>query len=140
VITNQSGIGRGYFDETFVGKVHEEMRRLFLKEGAVIDGFYYCPHHPTEGMGKYRQACSCRKPKPGLLFTAAADMDIDIGKSYMIGDMPKDVEAGQRAEAKGILVRTGYGKVAEMGSTRPDHIAPDILAAVKWLLSDRETS
>jgi len=140
VITNQSGIGRGYFDEAFVGRVHEKMRRLFLKEGAVIDGFYYCPHHPTEGMGQYRQVCSCRKPEPGLLLKAAEDLDIDLGKSYMIGDMPKDVEVGQRAGAKGIFVRTGYGMVVHMGSTHPDYIALDILAAVKWLLSDREAS
>jgi D,D-heptose 1,7-bisphosphate phosphatase len=140
VITNQSGIGRGFFNEAFVGRVHEEMRRLFLEERAVIDGFYYCPHHPTEGMGQYRQACSCRKPEPGLILKAAEDLVIDLGKSYMIGDTPKDVEAGQRAGAKGILVQTGYGKVAEMGSTHPDYIAQDVFAAVKWLLSDRETS
>jgi D-glycero-D-manno-heptose 1,7-bisphosphate phosphatase len=138
VITNQSGIGRGFFDEAFVDKIHEEMRNLFLKKGAVIDSFYYCPHHPTEGVGEYRQACSCRKPEPGLLLKAAEDLDIDLGKSYMIGDMPKDVEVGQRAGSKGILVRTGYGKVVDIGSTRPDYIAQDILAAVKWLLSDRE--
>ncbi|MEI8172251.1 MAG: HAD family hydrolase [Deltaproteobacteria bacterium] len=140
VITNQSGIGRGFFDEAFVGRVHEEMRSLFLKEGAVIDSFYYCPHHPTEGMGQYRQVCSCRKPEPGLLLKAAEDLDIDLGKSYMIGDMPKDVEVGQRAGAKGILVQTGYGKVADMGSIHPDYIAQDILDAVTWLLSNREIS
>ena len=138
VITNQSGIGRGFFDEAFVVRVHEEMRRLFLKEGALIDGFYYCPHHPTEGIGLYRQACSCRKPEPGLLLNAAEDLVIDIGKSYMIGDTPKDVEAGQRAGAKGILVQTGYGKVADMGSTHPDYIAQDVLEAVKWIMRDRK--
>jgi len=138
VITNQSGIGRGFFDEAFVGRVHEEMRSLFLKEGAVIDSFYYCPHHPTEGMGQYRQVCSCRKPEPGLLLKAAEDLDIDIGKSYMIGDMPKDVEVGQRAGAKGILVQTGYGKVADMGSIHPDYIAQDILDAVTWIMQDRK--
>ncbi|MEI7639215.1 MAG: HAD family hydrolase [Syntrophus sp. (in: bacteria)] len=137
VITNQSGIGRGFFDEDFVGRVHEEMRSLFLKEGAVIDGFYYCPHHPTEGIGPYRQTCSCRKPESGLLLKAAEDLLIDLGKSYMIGDMPKDVEAGQSAEAKGILVQTGYGKVADMGSTHPDYIVKDILEAVKWIMQDR---
>ena len=140
VITNQSGIGRGFFDEAFVGRVHEEMRSLFLKEGAVIDSFYYCPHHPTEGMGQYRQVCSCRKPEPGLLIKAAEDLGIDLSRSYMIGDRTKDVEVGQRTGAKGILVQTGYGKVADMGSIHPDYIAQDILAAVKWLLSDRETS
>ncbi|MCK9392901.1 MAG: HAD family hydrolase [Syntrophales bacterium] len=138
VITNQSGIGRGLFDEAFVERVHEEMRHIFLKEGAVMDSFYYCPHHPIEGIGPYRQTCSCRKPEPGLLLKAAKDLDIDLGKSYMIGDMPKDVEVGQRAGAKGILVRTGYGKVAGMGSTRPDYIAQDILEAVRWIMQDRK--
>ncbi|MDQ1277763.1 MAG: D-glycero-D-manno-heptose 1,7-bisphosphate phosphatase [Thermodesulfobacteriota bacterium] len=137
VITNQSGIGRGFFDEAFVDRVHEEMGRRFLAEGVLIDGFYYCPHHPTEGVGPYRQTCSCRKPEPGLLLKAAADLGIDLGRSYMIGDMPKDVEAGQRAGAKGILVRTGYGKAADMELTRPDYIGPDILGAVKWLMADR---
>jgi len=140
VITNQSGIGRGFFDELFVGRVHEEMRGLFLKEGAVIDSFYYCPHHPTEGMGQYRQVCSCRKPEPGLLLKASEDLDIDLGKSYMIGDMPKDVEVGQRAGAKGILVQTGYGKGVDMGSTHPDYIAKDVLEAVKWIMRDRKKS
>ncbi len=137
VITNQSGIGRGFFDDAFVGRVHEEMRRLFLNKGAFLDGFYYCPHHPTEGMGQYRQVCPCRKPEPGLLLKAAEDLVIDLGKSYMIGDTPKDVEAGQKAGAKGILVQTGYGKVADTGSTHPDHIAQDILEAVKWIMQDR---
>ncbi len=137
VITNQSGIGRGFFDEAFVDRVHEEMGRRFLAEGVLIDGFYYCPHHPTEGVGPYRQTCSCRKPEPGLLLKAAADLGIDLGRSYMIGDMPKDVEAGQRAGAKGILVRTGYGKAVDMELTRPDYIGPDILGAVKWLMADR---
>jgi len=138
VITNQSGIGRGFFDELFVARVHEEMRGLFLKEGAVIDSFYYCPHHPTEGMGQYRQVCSCRKPEPGLLLKASEDLDIDLGKSYMVGDMPKDVEVGQRAGAKGILVQTGYGKVVDIGSTHPDYIAQDILEAAKWIIQDRK--
>ena len=138
VITNQSGIGRGFFDEAFVDRVHEEMCGLFLGKGAVIDGFYFCPHHPTEGIGEYRQLCSCRKPEPGLLLKAAEDLDIDLGKSYMIGDMPKDVEVGQRAGAKGILVQTGYGKVVDIGSTHPDHIAQDILEAVKWIIQDRK--
>jgi D-glycero-D-manno-heptose 1,7-bisphosphate phosphatase len=137
VITNQSGIGRGFFDEAFVDRVHAEISRRFLAEGGLIDGFYYCPHHPTEGSGPYRQTCSCRKPEPGLLLKAAKDLDIELGKSYMIGDVAKDVEAGQRAGAKGILVRTGYGEVAAMGSTRPDYIAPDILAAVRWIMADR---
>ena len=135
VITNQSGIARGFFDEAFVGKVHAEMARLLRKEGAAIDGFYFCPHHPTEGIGRYRRTCSCRKPAPGLLVQAAAELAIDLTRSFMIGDMPKDVEAGQRAGAKGILVRTGYGNTVELGSLAPDYIATDLLDAVSWILA-----
>ena len=134
VITNQSGIGRGLFDEAFVGEVHAEMSRMLGKAGAVIDGFYFCPHHPTEGIGGYRRSCSCRKPAPGMLLRAAAELAIDLSLSYMIGDTAKDVEAGQRAGAKGILVRTGYGKDVELGPVTPDLIAPDLLAAVRWIL------
>ncbi|MDI9569408.1 MAG: HAD family hydrolase [Pseudomonadota bacterium] len=138
VITNQSGIGRGMFDEAFVMEVHAEMSRRLRKEGAAIDGYYFCPHHPTEGIGGYRQSCPCRKPAPGMLLRAAAELAIDLSRSYMIGDMPKDVEAGQRAGGKGILVRTGYGQNADLGAVTPDHIAPDILAAVRWILARRE--
>jgi len=134
VVTNQSGIGRGLFDEAFVGEVHAEMSRMLREAGAVIDGFYFCPHHPTEGIGGYRRSCSCRKPAPGMLLRAAAELAIDLSRSYMIGDMAKDVEAGQRAGAKGILVRTGYGKDVEADSAAPDHIASDLLAAVRWIL------
>ena len=134
VVTNQSGIGRGLFDEAFVGEVHAEMSRMLGEVGAVIDGFYFCPHHPTEGIGGYRRSCSCRKPAPGMLLRAAAELAIDLSRSYMIGDMAKDVEAGQRAGAKGILVRTGYGKDVEADSAAPDHIASDLLAAVRWIL------
>jgi len=139
VITNQSGIGRGLFDEVFVGAVHAEMSRMLGEAGAVIDGFYFCPHHPTEGIGGYRRSCSCRKPAPGLLLRAASELAIDLSRSYMIGDMAKDVEAGQRAGAKGILVRTGYGKDMEAGSSAPDHIASDILDAVRWILGQGKT-
>jgi len=135
VVTNQSGIARGFFDEKFVAAVHDEMARLLRGEGAAIDGFYFCPHHPTEGIGGYRQSCSCRKPAPGLLLQAAAELSIDLSRSWMIGDMPKDVEAGQRAGAKGILVRTGYGRSVEPGATKPDFIATDILEAVRRLLA-----
>jgi len=138
VITNQSGIGRGLFDEAFVREVHAEMSRMLGEEGAAIDGYYFCPHHPTEGIGKYRQSCSCRKPAPGLLLQAAAELAIDLSRSYMVGDMPKDVEAGQRAGAGGVLVRTGYGNTVELGPVKPDYIAPDVLTAVRWILEKGE--
>lgn len=136
VITNQSGIARGFFDEAFVRGIHRHMKRLFREKDAVIDGFYYCPHHPEEGKGQYLQACSCRKPEPGMLIRAAQEMDIDLEHSYIVGDTLKDVEAGQRAGCQGVLVRTGYGRNVDSGMVKPDHVAKDILAAAHWILKD----
>jgi histidinol-phosphate phosphatase family protein len=136
VITNQSGVGRGYFDETVVEGIHDHLRAAFLAEGAVIDEFYYCPHHPTEGRGVYLISCSCRKPEPGMLIRAAAERNIDLLHSYMIGDTPKDVLAGKRAGCKGVLVETGYGRDADTTKIRPDYTAKDILDATRWILED----
>jgi D-glycero-D-manno-heptose 1,7-bisphosphate phosphatase len=138
VVTNQSGIARGFFDEAFVLSLHEQMRTIFLENGAVIDGFYYCPHHPTAGIAPYQKVCACRKPEPGLLMIAAKERDVDLETSYMIGDLFTDVEAGQRAGAKGILVRTGYGQQAVSDTITPDYVADDILEAVDWILADKQ--
>ena len=100
VVTNQSGIARGYFTEDFVRSVHERINEMLRAEGAHIDGFYVCPHHPVYGNGIYKQHCECRKPKPGMLLQAAEEMNIDLTRSYMIGDMLKDIEAGKKAGAK----------------------------------------
>jgi len=137
VVTNQSGIARGYFTEAFVRSVHERINELLRADGAFIDGFYVCPHHPVYGNGIYKQDCGCRKPKPGLLLQAASEMDIDLSRSYMVGDMLKDIEAGKRAGAKGVLVRTGYG-VNIVRTDMPAFIAEDVLEAVQWILRDRE--
>ena len=152
VVTNQSGIARGMFDEVFVGAAHERLREMLREEGASVDGFYFCPHHPTEGRERYRMNCACRKPAPGLLLRAARELSIDPERSYMIGDTVKDIEAGSRFGARGILVLTGYGaKAADIFGSgggvhpaggqpmiRPAYIAADILAAVRWILKDRE--
>ena len=138
VITNQSGVARGLFSEEFVQTVHAIIQEQLKARKAFIEAFYHCPHHPTEGQGVYLQACNCRKPAPGLLFKAADEMEIDLGRSYMIGDMPKDIEAAKRAGAKGILVRTGYGQEHRAFDVEPDYIAGNILEAVRWILKDRE--
>jgi D-glycero-D-manno-heptose 1,7-bisphosphate phosphatase len=140
VVTNQSGIARGFFDEAFVQDVHELIRALFHAQGAVIDGFYFCPHHPTGGQDPYLQDCPCRKPAPGMLIRAAKERNIDLGRSYMIGDMLTDVMAGQQAGGKGILVRTGYGRGVDLEQGKPDHIAEDVLDAVRWILKDLQVS
>ena len=136
VVTNQSGIARGYFTEEFVRSVHDRINELLAARGARIDGFYVCPHHPVYGNGIYKQECSCRKPKPGMLLRAAAEFNIDLSRSYMIGDMLKDIETGKKLGVKGILVRTGYG-MNIVRTDMPAYIAEDILEAVQWILKDR---
>ena len=162
VVTNQSGVARGIFDEVVVGAVHARLRELLLMEGGFLDGIYFCPHHPTEGREQYLLSCDCRKPAPGMLLQAAAELNLDPAGSYMVGDTLKDIEAGARVGVRGVLVRTGYGaesaaaletreepkrKIPD-GTARPGgealivqpvHIAVDILAAVRWLLKDRKT-
>ncbi|MBP7032785.1 MAG: HAD family hydrolase [Syntrophobacterales bacterium] len=137
VVTNQSGIARGYFTEDFVRSVHDRINELLAPGGARIDGFYVCPHHPVYGEGIYKQDCECRKPKPGMLLRAAAELNVDLSRSYMIGDMLKDIETGKKLGVKGILVRTGYGSNI-VRTDMPAYIAEDILEAVRWILEDRK--
>ena len=109
VVTNQSGVARGIFDEAFVDEVHARLRKMLGDQGAFLDGVYFCPHHPTEGRGRYLRSCDCRKPAPGLLLRAAEELSLDPERSTMIGDTLKDIEAAARIGMRGILVRTGYG-------------------------------
>ncbi|RPI99856.1 MAG: HAD family hydrolase, partial [Deltaproteobacteria bacterium] len=110
VITNQSGVARGYFPESVVQEVHQKMVGLLRAEGAYLDGIYYCPHHPDAGDPPFRQRCRCRKPATGLVEQAARDLDLDLSSSYAIGDRGIDIEFARKIGAKGILVLTGYGK------------------------------
>jgi D-glycero-D-manno-heptose 1,7-bisphosphate phosphatase len=140
VITNQSGVARGYFPESLIGLVHQRMEEILRKEGARLDGIYYCPHHPDAGAPPYRQKCRCRKPDTGLVETAVKELDIDCSKSYVIGDRGADLEFAQRVGAKGILVLTGYGKgeweyCRDQWEVKPDHVASDLYGAVLWILS-----
>ena len=145
VVTNQAGVARGFFSEEFVRQTHEILQTALQQGKASIDKFYYCPHHPTEGTGIYLHNCNCRKPLPGMLLQAADDLDIELGKSYMIGDTCRDMETAKKAGVKGILVKTGYGReeLLDFGSdvvvadNKPDFIAEDILDAVKWIMKDR---
>lgn len=139
VLTNQAGVARGYFREALVDQVHDRLRELLAAGGARLDGVYFCPHHPTVGPDAYRKACVCRKPKPGMLFRARDEMGIDLSRSYMIGDSVRDIEAAQNGGAIPVLVLTGYGRgewehQPERWSVRPDHVAEDLLDAVRWIL------
>ena len=137
VVTNQSGVARGFFDETFLKTVHEHMRKTFQGRGAFIDRFYYCPHHPTEGIGRYRVSCGCRKPEPGMLLQASEELDIDLSASYVVGDTARDMESAIRVGATGILVKTGYGRNVAPSEIRVAYRAEDILDAAQWILGDQ---
>jgi len=139
VITNQSGVARGFFSEEQLRAIHEEFLHLLREEGARLDGIYYCPHHPTEGQEPYLRVCECRKPSPGLLKKAAEELDIDLEASFMVGDHFADVAAGLAVGGKGILVLTGHGEktLGEKATwtVSPSWIAQDLAAAVDWILS-----
>jgi D-glycero-D-manno-heptose 1,7-bisphosphate phosphatase len=107
VITNQAGVARGYYAEEQVESLHDWMNEELNKVGAYIDAFYFCPHHPTEGIDSYRLDCSCRKPKPGLVLQALAEWPVDPEKSFLIGDKTSDLAAAEAAGIKGYLFSGG---------------------------------
>jgi len=135
VVSNQSGVGRGYFDERAVETLHRHIQQELVAYGTSIDAFYFCPHHPGEGVGDYMVVCNCRKDAPGMLLQAAVEYDIDLQQSFMIGDKLADIEAGQRAGCQSILVMTGYG---ESIATKPEVIqvakCPDLVCAASLIL------
>jgi len=139
VITNQSGVARGYFPESLIQLVHQKMQDLLRMEGARLDGIYYCPHHPEAGEPPYRQRCRCRKPATGLIEEAVKELDLDCSQSYSIGDRGADIELGRQVGAKGILVLTGYGKGEweyhrDQWKVKPDYVARDLHEAVQWII------
>lgn len=109
VVTNQSGVARGFFELADVHKLHEHVNCLLAYDQAHVDAFFICPHHPEAGEGIWRQRCDCRKGAPGLLLQAARQMHIDLSRSFMVGDKDADMEAGLNAGCTPLLVLTGYG-------------------------------
>ncbi len=108
VISNQPGVALGKFDEQALTLVHKRLAELFAENGAQLGGFYYCPHHPQGSVERYSVACECRKPHPGLILRAATDHDIVLERSYMVGDILDDIEAGNRAGCRTIMVDNGH--------------------------------
>jgi D-glycero-D-manno-heptose 1,7-bisphosphate phosphatase len=137
VITNQAGIARGIVPDSFVGKAHAAITARLAAGDARVDAYYYCPHHPQGIVEEYTRVCDCRKPQPGMLRRAAADFDLDLTASFVVGDKLTDVEAGHAAGSRGILVRTGYGRREETLANwrvRPDAIVDNLMGAVSWIL------
>ena len=141
VVTNQAGVARGYFPESLIHEVHASLRASVEAGGARLDGIFVCPHHPSVGEPPYRQECDCRKPRPGLLKRAQAELGADLSRSWVVGDRHGDLELAFRAGARGALVKSGYGRgeLEHHGPTwsrPPDLVAENLLEAVERILNE----
>lgn len=136
IVSNQSGVARGYFSAAEVHQVSEYLHELLRAESVPLAGFYFCPHHPEGAVREYSIQCDCRKPAPGLLQQAAANLGIDLSRSWMIGDILDDIEAGHRAGCRSILCDVGSETQWQRSPLRtPDHIVADLGAAADCILS-----
>jgi len=131
VITNQSGIARGYFTQETLAAIHQNMKDVLAQHGAKVDAIYYCPHHPDD-------ACDCRKPGTALFRKAAEDLGIDFKASYVVGDMQMDIDAGKALGCRTVLVTTGPQSPISNPQTPidpPDHVASDLLHVAEWIMA-----
>lgn len=135
VVTNQSGVARGYFPESLIQEVHRRMQHHLRSAGARLDAVYYCPHSSADG-------CDCRKPKTGMIARAERELRLDVPRSFVVGDRFSDMEMGFRSGCKTVFVRTGYGLGEETWHAKewprqPDAIVDDLERAVDWILGQR---
>lgn len=140
MVSNQSGVARDYFPIDLVYDVHSFLEKKLQKKGAHLDGIFFCPHYPSGKIREYCRECDCRKPKTGLLDQANDIFDIDMSRSYVVGDRYTDMEFAERAGLKGILVKTGYGRgdieyVLPQKGVKPVYIAEDLFDAVQWIIN-----
>ena len=139
IVTNQSGVARGYYDLDAVSVLHQHLQNRLSEVGAVIDAFYVCPHHPTAGLDEFRIECDCRKGKPGMLLSAAREMHLDLASSIIVGDKLSDIEAGFAAGCTPYLVLTGFG--SEESGRVPEEIKRfvDLPAVVDYIVASKNT-
>ncbi|HXI82569.1 MAG TPA: D-glycero-beta-D-manno-heptose 1,7-bisphosphate 7-phosphatase [Verrucomicrobiae bacterium] len=131
IITNQSGVGRGYFTREAVESIHAHLDEYFGKHHVHFDRYYVCPHHPEDN-------CDCRKPKPKFLRDAAREYGLDLSRCFMVGDRASDIQAGINAGVSTVLVLTGVGhETLAKREVKPDHVAEDIGAAASWILKGK---
>lgn len=139
VVANQSGIAHGCFGEEAMAPVSDRLSDLLFREQLTLDGFYYCPHHPLGTVSDYAFACACRKPSPGMLLRAAHEHDIDLRASWMIGGVLDDVEAGNRAGCRTVLLDHGKESEWRLGPRRiPTRMAPDLYTAAVLIAAHQE--
>ncbi|HEY8520959.1 MAG TPA: HAD family hydrolase [Gammaproteobacteria bacterium] len=141
VVSNQSGVARGFFAEADVRAVGRRLAALFAELGARLDGFYWCPHHPEGAVPRYRRECACRKPRPGLLLRAAGDLGLDLRASWLVGDILDDIEAGRRAGCRTVLLDIGNETEWRVDARRlPHHVVADLAWAAGVILAHEPTS
>jgi len=144
LVTNQAGVARGLITEADVRRVNARLAARLAEAGVPLHGIYCCPHHPEHGPPEYRRDCGCRKPKPGMIHQAVRDLDLDPARSVVIGDHVTDAALAQAFPGmRAILVRTGHGaeqweKIQAGALPRPEHVAEDLQAAVRWFLARAE--
>ena len=138
VVSNQPGIAKGFLTEAELARIHAKLETLLGAEHAYLDRLCFCPHHPDRGFAgerlEYKVACVCRKPEPGMILAAATELNIDLARSFVIGDRTADIQAGQRAGCRTVLVRTGHGGRDGKYDCRPDFVFDDLNEAVRFLL------
>jgi histidinol-phosphate phosphatase family protein len=134
VVSNQSGVARGYFEASALGPVEARLRVLLEGLGVPLAGFYFCPHHPEGVVPSLAVACDCRKPAPGLIEQAARELAIDPARSWFVGDLLDDVEAGRRGGCRTILVAPRPDLAGVPPARRPDHVAADLAEAARIVL------
>ena len=136
LVTNQGQVAKGLITEDELTIIHQRLVMMLGAEGAMLDGIYYCPHHPEGTDSRYAGECSCRKPRPGMIERAASEHDLELSECVMIGDTVRDIKAAKTAGVgTTILVLTGYGEKSALEEHGADHVAKDLPAAVEWLLS-----
>jgi D-glycero-D-manno-heptose 1,7-bisphosphate phosphatase len=144
VTTNQSGVGRGLYSEDDVRDIHARMTAELDAAAARVDAWFYCPHHPDAVVEALRQTCDCRKPQPGMIRAAAQQFDLDLARSFVVGDRLTDIGLAERAGARGVLVRTGYGAntIQENGGQAPGaaFVADNLMQATAWMLRQHVTN
>jgi D,D-heptose 1,7-bisphosphate phosphatase len=136
VVTNQSGIARGYLTEEALAGIHARLMELLGSRGVRLTAIYHCPHLPDGIRPEYRRSCDCRKPEPGLLFRAAREHGLDLSRSFMVGDKLSDIQAGKRGGCKSLLLAPAEPDDCRSlpPAERPDTVVPDLAAAADWIL------
>ncbi len=140
LVTNQSGPARGFYPESHLDTLNNRLNHLLEEEGAFLDDLYYCPHLPDGTVSAYTMVCDCRKPGTKMVQLATEKHGIDLSRSYVVGDKATDVELGQNAGCRTVLLTSGYGQRVLDGAYQwqvtPDHVAATLQEAVSWIMAD----